>query len=392
MVLSFAFSAILTTVASVAATALDHVSGSPRSLLPKRWRPRNISSAVKERCIFYRSILDRLILNLADQQLITGYALLICAWVKLNSNPVLEGFEKYTLPDWIHFPNAWLPNAQFSLVVFLCMASSSSHLACIFVLRDYMETHRSAARLRITLIVIFAAFLAVTVALASSLTAYFAFIIINPLGEMVNGRQPPWLTPFALSLSIALPLVVLVAISWLCTLQLLPKLKEKLQAKIRTVILSRLRRWFMLSKIWHSGLMKALPDHWREPCTRTFKRLFWLALLGSEFVVFCIQIMLAIISLIWIGLQRLTTPPEFHSIYDLGQPTALCSLHSVAQKNEWAAFGQLLPLILLLLPVLLAYGMYIEERDHQKKSMHSLLPVSCAPIHFPGRVLRLTLL
>lgn len=52
------------------------------------------------------------------------------AQVKLHSNPVIQGGWKQYERYYSHLPNVWLPNAQFSLVVFLSMASSSSHLAC----------------------------------------------------------------------------------------------------------------------------------------------------------------------------------------------------------------------------------------------------------------------
>lgn len=101
-----------------------------------------MSETLRERCLFARRILERLILDFADQQLVTGFALLISAWVKLHSNSVVEeAVERLgaLLPDYyLRFPNLSLPNAEFALIVFLCMASSSSHLACILVLRDYM--------------------------------------------------------------------------------------------------------------------------------------------------------------------------------------------------------------------------------------------------------------
>lgn len=365
VVISFCLSTFLTTVASCTATVLDHLAHDPKSLLPARWQRRQ-SSISRDRYTFVRRILDRLILNFADQQLVTGYALLICAWVKLHSNHTIETYiQDYRNADeqttfQFHFPNLWLPTAQFSLVVFLCMASSSSHLACVLVLRDYMDEHKSAFRLRIGLILVFSAFLAVTVALASSLTPYFIWLIAEPVSAATGNRiLPHWATVLVLALCIAIPLIVVLAISWLCALQLMPRLKDKVQDRLRSILLSRLRRWFKLSKIWHSGLMRTLPDRWRLRATRLVKRCFWFAILGNEFVVFIIQVVLAVLSIIWIGLQRLATPPAvFHGYYGKAY---LCSLHNVGggPSREWASFGQLLPVILLLLPGLLAYGTYI---------------------------------
>ena len=280
---------MLTTVASVVATILDHAAGNDKALLPSHWRPKGISERFKEKCNFVRRILDRLILNLADQQLVTGYALLICAWVKLSTNPIVQNYNQLdssTNTISKTYPNLYLPNAQFSLVVFLCMASSTSHLACVLVLRDYLEEHTSAARLRIAMIAVFAAFLAVTIALSSSLTSYFAWLLVAIFSSAVEGKIPPhWLLVLILALCIALPLLVILAISWLCTLQLMPSLKNTIQEKTRNIVLRRLRKWFRLSKIWHGGLMKLLPWKWREPFTTFLKHCFWLAVLGNEFVV-----------------------------------------------------------------------------------------------------------
>ena len=329
--------------------------------------------------------MDRLILNFADQQLVTGFALLICAWVKLHANPVLQGAK---LGYQARFPNTWLPNAQFALVVFLGMASSSSHLACVLVLRDYMQKHQSAARLRFALIVVFSAFLATTVALASSLTPYFAWIILKPILLIIytEAKGPPdWVSVLIVALTIAIPLFVILVVFWLCALQLMPGFKRTMREKIRTVLLYRIKKWFKISKIWHSCLMRLLPLKWRKPFTKFVKRTFWFMMLGNELVVFILQILLAIISIVWIGLQRLAIPPTYYRTYD-PRPTPLCSLHHVAPSGAWASFGQLLPLILLLLPVISAYGMIIgewtltsfevhaeltllaEERDEKRKS------------------------
>ena len=47
-----------------------------------------------------------------------------------------------------------------------------------------------------------------------------------------------------LALSMAIPLLVILGIFWLCTLQLSPRVKDAVQRKLSTIILARLRRWF----------------------------------------------------------------------------------------------------------------------------------------------------
>jgi hypothetical protein len=92
-------------------------------------------------------------------------------------------------------------------------------------------------------------------------------------------------------------------------------------------------------------------------------------ILGNESVVFTFQVVLAVLSIIWISLQRLATPPEFwaetlastNSTELVKSRILLCSLHNVAGKGEVASFGQLLPLIFLVLPLFTAYGSYIGQ-------------------------------
>ena len=211
----------------------------------------------------------------------------------------------------------------------------------------------------------FAAFLAVTIALASSLSTYFAWIIIKIFSIAIHPKTsiPEWVSVLILALCIAIPLLIILGIFWTCTLQLSPRLKGAVQRKLRAVVLARFRRWFRLSKIWHSGLMRLLPERWQKPFTGFIKRAFWFMILGNESVVFIFQVVLAVLSIIWISLQRLATPPEFWSdAFSSDGSTKrvlLCSLHNVAGKGEIASFGQLLPLIFLVLPLFSAYGSYI---------------------------------
>ena len=353
---------MITTLASIAAAVLDYISGSDQPLLPCRWHPSNITDAVRKKSVFAKNILDRLILDFADQQLVTGFALLISAWVKLHTNSALEQFDSADRASLLRFPNYSLPNAEFSLIVFLCMASSSSHMACILVLREYMEGHRSSARLRIVLMIVFACFLAVTIALASSLTAYFAWAVIGIFSVTINtNNAPEWALVLILALCMAIPLLVVLGVFWLCTLQVTPRFKKIVRTKLSSIVLARLRKWFRLHTIWHSGLMRLMPTHWRQPFTKFVKRAFWFVILGNEFIIFAFQVVLAMLSIIWISLQRLASAPDFWILDGTAsaERVPLCSLHHVAGRDEIASFGQLLPLIFLILPLFSAYGSYI---------------------------------
>lgn len=208
-------------------------------------------------------------------------------------------------------------------------------------------------------------FLAVTIALASSFTVY-SFNIVNSIFNLAlkpREFQNRKTIDAILAVSLGIPILITLGICWLCTLQLTPNLRERMQEKIRSLFLKRLKKWFRLSKIWHHGAMRLLPRSWREPFTLFVKRCFWLVLIGHEFEVFILQNVLAILSLFLIALQRLATPPSYLDETDASstdlQSSSLCSLHNVAGRDQWASFGQLLPMILLLLPVLSAYGAYI---------------------------------
>lgn len=229
-----------------------------------------------------------------------------------------------------------------------------------------MEDHRSQARLRLILITIFAMFLAVTIGLASSMNYYFIFFVIKLFNLALKPRELDQdSTVIAiLAVSMAIPIIVTLGICWICALQLTPHLKKTVREKVRSLLLKPVRKYLKLSKIWHYGFMRVLPQKRREPVTNFVKRCFWLLVVGHEFEVFVLQNILAVLSIVWIALQRLATPPAFLSEVDADynpglEYSSLCSLHKVAGRDQWASFGQLLPMILLLLPLLSAYGAFI---------------------------------
>ena len=235
----------------------------------------------------------------------------------------------------------------------------------MLVSREYMEDHRAQARLRLILIVVFAMFLAVTIAFASSMTYYFIYIINQLFNLALKPREFQQRSTYTaiLAVSMVIPILITLGICWVCALQLTPNLKEKVQRKLRSMVLNRLKKWFKLSKIWHSGFMRLVPKDWKEPLTKFVKRCFWLLIVGHEFEIFVLQNIFAILSILWIALQRLATPPAYLSDVDAEftnlEFSSLCSLHNVARRDQWASFGQLLPMILLLLPLLSAYGAFI---------------------------------
>ena len=113
------------------------------ALLPlwlQNWLSRDLSSQQIDKRKLWRRVLDRLILAFADQQLITGFALLVSGY--FNVFPGVNG-------DWIS------NGAHWNLVVYMSCLSSSTHLACVLTLRKYFGIHKVTGRMRVVLIILF---------------------------------------------------------------------------------------------------------------------------------------------------------------------------------------------------------------------------------------------
>lgn len=164
----------------------------------------------------WRKVLDRLILGFADQQIVTGFALLIIAYIKLTP-------RHYRL---LGSGNEWLEmaNGNFALVVFLCIASSSSHLACLMVLNDYFTKHKAMAYPKIVLVACFSVLLTVAVAIASSFTGYLymiAYYAVTSLPGDTSKRN----MRLIIDVVLGVPLATMFYLFWICTLQLLPDVR-----------------------------------------------------------------------------------------------------------------------------------------------------------------------
>jgi hypothetical protein len=159
-VLSFVLASIMSTSASIMAVVLDEAFASKG-----HFSLRAPLKFVKERFVHtkwkkdyaWRPFLDPLIISLGDQQLVTGYAVLLSGWIKVCQRTLA------------------VQGAHFALILYVGALSSSSHLAALISLRKYHKKHKIIARLRICLVIGFA-----VVLLSSMISA-----IAMPL------RQPP---------------------------------------------------------------------------------------------------------------------------------------------------------------------------------------------------------
>lgn len=108
----------------------------------QKWLSQGLSTQQIDNRKLCRRVLDRLILGFADQQLITGFALLVSGYATVYNGPAGSG----------GFPNN---GAHWNLLVYMSCLSSSTHLACVLTLRKYFGIHRITAIIRVVLIVLF---------------------------------------------------------------------------------------------------------------------------------------------------------------------------------------------------------------------------------------------
>jgi hypothetical protein len=123
---------------------------------------RGLDNASIKRRFLFRRVLDRRILSLADQQLITGFALVLAGHIKFTSE---------------------IQGAHFSLIVYLGCLSSSPHLAGVITLRKYFIKHREIGLLRVWLIVIFALLLVVSLEAASTINPFCLPLFCGRFGK-----------------------------------------------------------------------------------------------------------------------------------------------------------------------------------------------------------------
>lgn len=148
VVVAYVFAALLTTSISIAAAVLDEMLQADTAFLHKKLNvffSRNRSVESLRRCRFGRNVLSRLVLALADQQLVTGFALMLTGWIIYHNR---------------------LNSAHFVLTIYSSCLSSSSHLAALITLRSYFTENPTLALFRICIIPVFVILLAVSIVLS----------------------------------------------------------------------------------------------------------------------------------------------------------------------------------------------------------------------------------
>lgn len=87
VVLSFVIASVMTTTASILAMLLDQAFDSKGHFTlraPVRYLRERVFDTEWKKDYAWRPFLDPLIIGLGDQQLITGYAVLLSGWIKVN--------------------------------------------------------------------------------------------------------------------------------------------------------------------------------------------------------------------------------------------------------------------------------------------------------------------
>lgn len=336
VVTSFLIAGLMTTFASITAAVLEsRINDGGPILFPgflHRWLGRHMNDVKRERCRFWRDILERLILNLADQQLITGFSLLVIA---------------YIVQPWPLSPMGQNWPSRLSLVIYLSCLSSSSHLACMLTLHRYLKGHAGLVKLRIFFIILFAMVLAISIGLGQtfSVVGYIQYQIL----WRVNSD-----TALELSLYIGgallygLPPLIALHVYWTAVMQLWPSARHRIERIIRHFY-RRYGRKLVPRKV----LTTILGPKSFSKFTSAVKRIFWWFLFLNPPMIFALQILFAKISIAFILMQKFAGPTSEEVTSEI-----ICQGLNNPAENQWG-FGQMLSMFVLVLPVLAAIETYL---------------------------------
>jgi hypothetical protein len=278
----------------------------------------------------WRPFLDPLIIGFGDQQLITGYAVLLSGWIKvlfpLRSSP-------FSITDTVtqvgeNFVE--VQGAHFVLILYICALSSSTHLAALITLRKYIRKYKLIAKIRITLVILFAVFL---------FSSMIAAICMPPtIVENSDGTTPERSRTQRLSFIVPLFLILVGFSTALVCILYEPKGKRL--------------PWHSLDSSNGSirGLVHCVTD--QKPRDLPPLIIRCPAHILNPLITFIVQILLAILSAVLVLTQKFAVPEN---------PERFCGLQDEGE-NRWG-FGQTLSVVMLLLPAMSACQTYLEGRQ-----------------------------
>ncbi|EMD86305.1 hypothetical protein COCC4DRAFT_59729 [Bipolaris maydis ATCC 48331] len=172
VVISFVIASFMTTFASILAMLLDQAfdtKGQFTVHAPLKFIRERFLEHEWKKHYAWRPFLDPLIIGLGDQQLITGYAVLLSGWIKVSE----MAFK--------------VQGAHFVLILYICALSSSSHLAALITLRKYFQRYRMIAKIRLILVICFAIFLMTSMMAAIALSPTMRLSLLVPFFLIIIG-------------------------------------------------------------------------------------------------------------------------------------------------------------------------------------------------------------
>lgn len=277
----------------------------------------------------WRMTLDRLILSLADLQLITGFALVIAGYATV--------FKGITPKDY--------HNAHWTLIVYMSCLSSSTHLAAVLTLRKYFDDHKKIAVLRISLILIFSALLVVAIMTSRSFSVFllpFSLILAKHGIEWRSKYLVPWVLFWILPFTY---------VFYIAIIQMFPRKRDGFKAWLSKKAWPIVRKWLGLWLI-STLIQKSLGKKRYHTVQAVFVASFWYLLFSSPRSIFVLQILFSLIAATFCLVQKFAMPTQVDK--DAG---FRCSLNN-KQENRME-FGQVLSFLLLLQPVLAAWETYM---------------------------------
>ncbi|KAF2020071.1 hypothetical protein BU24DRAFT_459686 [Aaosphaeria arxii CBS 175.79] len=318
VVIAFVFASIMTTAASILAMLLDQTFNIKKGHFEfrkplKYFRDKFLRTEWRMNYA-WRPFLDPLIIGLGDQQLITGYAVLLSGWMKVAQNS-LE-----------------LQGAHFVLILYICTLSSSSHLAALITLRKYFQTYKLIAKIRMTMVVVFALFL---------LCSMIASLAVRPHHGDYRGSSESQQRAHRLSFLVPMFFMLVGYSTALICILYRPRQTE---LAYRSNDMAGLSSMSLVRRGASFDSEAALPKNVGS-CI-----MFFLVL--NPLLAFIIQIILMILSVVLVLSQKFSRPQD---------KKRWCGLDD-AGENTWE-FGQTLSVVMLLLPAMSAGQTYLEGRQ-----------------------------
>ncbi|KAF1924272.1 uncharacterized protein M421DRAFT_72921 [Didymella exigua CBS 183.55] len=312
VVISFVLASAMTTAASVLAMILDNAydsKGQFRLHAPITYIRERLLDTEWKKEYAWRPFLDPLVIGFGDQQLVTGYAVLLSAWIKVVQN----SFE--------------VQGAHFVLVLYICGLSSSSHLAALITLRKYFRKYKLIARIRLTLVVFFA-------------TCLFASMIA------AIGMSPT--SSRAQRLALLVPMLfILVGFSTALVCVLYDPDRKSAASKAASDSGGSIVHLVRHLTDQKTPAPSCAPHLMLLPAHFGLRLIYFLFL--NPLIAFVVQILLAILSAVLVLTQKFAQPDDRRGF---------CGLQDEGE-NVWG-FGQTLSVAMLLLPVLSACHTYLE--------------------------------